>query len=370
MKNKLFTLQASIFLSAFSTFHLSTSSVNAALLIGNTRANNVVVFDEQTGNFLGDFITPGRGGLVAPDDLTYGPNGNLYVSSGDNPENSAILQYDSTTGAFKGVFASGSGLFRPYGSAFGPDGNLYVSSFLSDQILRYNGTTGDFIDVFAAGNGVSGGLNGPNDLLFGSDGSLYVTTQGSVAVNGEPIFSGLPSQVLRFSPGSTTPTVFVEQPEPSPDFGFVSFLGLAFGPEGDLFVSDFANDIRRYDLATGALVDTLATNYTESTPSNNFIGNLAFGADDTLYTVGFDLDDNFGTILRYDGTTGEPLPSPGNTGPVFVATDERLVRPIGITYTPENLTPVPEPVSTLGLLVFGAFWTVARLKRDRKSAER
>lgn len=87
-------------------------------------------------------------------------------------------------------------------------------------------------------------------------------------------------------------------------------------------------------------------------------------------TVGFDLDDNFGTILRYDGTTGEPLPSPGNTGPVFVATDERLVRPIGITYTPENLTPVPEPVSTLGLLVFGAFWTVARLKRDRKSAER
>ena len=91
MKNKLFILQASIFLSTFSTFYLSTSNVNAALLVGNTRANNVVIFDEQTGNFLGDFITPGRGGLVAPDDLTYGPNGDLYVSSGDKPENSANL---------------------------------------------------------------------------------------------------------------------------------------------------------------------------------------------------------------------------------------------------------------------------------------
>lgn len=212
-------------------------------------------------------------------------------------------------------------------------------------------------------------MNGPNDLLFGSDGSLYVTTQGSVAVNGEPTFPGLPSQVLRFSPGSTTPTVFVDQPEPSPDSpGFVSFLGLAFGPEGDLFVSDFANDIRRYNLAKGALVDTISTNYTGTTPSNNFVGNLTFGPGDILYAVGFDsTNNNLGAILRYDGITGDPLPSPGNTGPIFVATDSRLARPIGITYTPEKLTPVPEPDSTVGLLALGAFWAVWRWKRDRST---
>ena len=76
--------------------------------------------------------------------------------------------------------ASGGGLFRPYGTAFEPGSGggkyLYVSSFVSDQILRYDGTTGQFVDVFASGGtGKSGDLNGPNSLLFGSDGSLYLT---------------------------------------------------------------------------------------------------------------------------------------------------------------------------------------------------
>lgn len=350
-------LSVAFVLSAFAAFCLSDAHANAALLIGNSEGNNVVIFDEQTGNYLGDFIAPGSGGLAAPDDLTYGPDGDLYVSSGYQAENSAVLRYDGTTGVFKGTFASGNGLFRPYGSAFGPDGNLYVSSFLSDQILRYDGKTGEFVDVFASGDGLSGGLNGPNDLLFGTDGSLYVTTQGSVAGS----FPGLPSQVLRFSPGSTTSTVFVDQPEPS--FGFISFLGLVSGTENDIFVSDFANDIRRYDSQTGALVQTLSTNYTGTISSDNFLGNLTFGPDDTLYSVGFDFtNDNLGAILRYDGVTGAPLPSDGNTGPVFVSTSEQLMRPIGITYTSEKLIPVPEPTSTVGLLATAAFG-ILRWKR-------
>ncbi len=44
------------------------------------------------------------------------------------------------------------------------------------------------------------------------------------------------------------PTVFAT-PTPSPDsFGFVSLLGLQLGKDDNLYVSDFANDIRRYDL--------------------------------------------------------------------------------------------------------------------------
>lgn len=370
MKKYLGLLQASIVFTAFSTVCLNASFASAALLVGNTQGNDVLLFDEQNGKLLGNFITPGNGGLIAPDDLNFGLDGNFYVSSGNTPETSAILRYDGKTGKFIDVFASGGGLFRPYGTAFGPDGNLYVSSFLTDQILRYDGTTGIFIDVFASGNGQPGGLNGPNDLLFGVDGSLYVTTQGSIADNGNPTFPGLPSQVLRFDLATKTPTVFIDQPTPSPDsFGFVSFLGLALGPDGDLFVSDFANDIRRYNLQTGNLVDTLSTNYTGTVPSNNFIGNLTFGANDTLYTVGFDFTkNNFGAILRYDGVTGNPLPSIGNNGAVFVPTNSKLLRPIGITYTSQKLTSVPEPATVGGLLSLGALFSVSLLKRDRKQA--
>ena len=163
-------------------------------------------------------------------------------------------------------------------------------------------------------------------------------------------------------------SVFIEQPTPSPDsLRFVSFLGLVLGPEGDLFVSDFANDIRRYSLETGNLVDVLSTNYTGTVPSNNFIGNLTKGTDNILYTVGFDSKNNdFGAILRYDGVTGNPLPAPGNDDAIFVPTDSKLLRPIGIVFTSQVLsTSVPEPTATMSLLALGALGMVALSKRQR-----
>ena len=328
------------------------------VLVGNSRGDNVVAYNSKTGEFLGTLIPKNNGGLVAPDTLLYGPDGNgdgvsdLYISSGDKPANSnqlgasAILRYDGVTGQFIDVFVGDNpntavdetgGLYRPYGADFGPDGNLYVSSFLSDQILRYNGKTGQFIDVFASGNQQAGGLNGPNGLLFAPDGNLYVTTQGSVAKNGEADFSaGLPSQVLRYNLQTRQSSVFAS-PEVSPNgAGFISLLGMQIGPkDGDLYVSDFANDIRRYNLKTGALVNTFSTNYTGTSPSNNFTGNLAFSPNGKLYTVGFDYTEagnNSGAILRFDSITGQPLPATANAGSIFVAPNNNLVRPIGLTF--------------------------------------
>ncbi|BAZ10819.1 putative lipoprotein [Calothrix sp. NIES-4071] len=372
MNSKKLLLQTGLAVTTL-TLGIGLETANAALLIGNTRGDNVVLFDEENGNFLGEFITTGSGGLKAPDSLLFGSDGNFYVSSGDTKENSAILRYNGTNGEFIDTFASGGGLTRPYGTAFGSDGNLYVSSFLTDQILRYDGKTGAFIDVFAQGNGKPGGLNGPNGLLFDSDGNLYVTTEGSVAVDGKPDFSlGLPSQVLRFDVATKTSSVFVDQPAPSPDsFGFVSFLGLAFGSGGDLFVSDFANDIRRYDSKTGALIDTLSTNYTDSVPSSNFIGSLTLDNNNILYAVGFNNtanSRNLGAILRYDARLGNPLPSQGNSSSVFVPTNDKLLRPIGIIYTDRKVVPVPEPSSMVSVLAFLSFYAASRvLNKKTKS---
>ncbi len=309
--------------------------------MGNTRGDSVSLYDQESGAFVRDFIPTGSGGLKEPDFLLIHDDGFLYVSSGADAASSAVLRFRADTGEPAGAFAQGGGLLRPYGIAFGPDGMLYVSSFRTDQLLRYDAATGDFVDVFAEGDAMPGGLNGPNGLVFGPDGMLYVTTQGSVAVSGQPTFPGLPSQVLRYDISTGEGAVFIDEPEPSPDSaGFISLLGLVFGPdcdagECDLFVSDFANDIRRYD-ATGALLDTLPTGFTETTPRGNHMGGLTFGEGRRLFTVGFDAmnDAAPGTLLRFDSATGDPLPAEGQSGAVFVAEDTRMKRPIGITAWP------------------------------------
>ena len=76
------------------------------------------------------------------------------------------MTYDSTTTAsqFVEVFVApgGGGLGLPHSVTFGPDGDLYVSSESTHRVLRYDGETGAFIEDFVPA--ASGGLDSPRSL--------------------------------------------------------------------------------------------------------------------------------------------------------------------------------------------------------------
>lgn len=233
--------------------------------------------DLGTPGFQEDFVISGSGGLDDPTGLTFGPDGNLYVSSRNTDQ---VLRYNGVTGAFDQVFviAGDGGLDRPRGLTFGPDGRLYVSSS-NDRVLRYDGISGAFNAVFVALG--DGGLNGPSDLFFGPFNFLYVSS----------FFS---DQVLRYNGSGSFVDAFIS----AGDGGLDGPLDITFGPDGRLYVSSWNTDqVLRYNGVTGAFDTVFVTSGDGGLDGPT---GMVFGPEGNLY-VGSRITDE---ILRYDGITG------------------------------------------------------------------
>lgn len=192
----------------------------------------------------------------------------------------SVQRYNGTTGVSLGTFVSGGSLHGPVGVVFGPDGTLYISSIDNGEVQRYSGTTGAFLGTIAT---VPFGVDptfgfalGPLGLAFGPDGNLYV---GNDFTNDVQRYSGTTGAFLGtfVSAGLDSPT------------------GLTFGPDGNLYVSSFnTNIVQRYNGRTGALMGTFASDGLDGPEQ------LAFGPDDNLYVASF----NSNSVQRYNGTTG------------------------------------------------------------------
>jgi glucose/arabinose dehydrogenase len=231
------------------------------------------------------FVPLGGGGLQCTAGITFGPDGNLYVSSADQ---SSIVEYDGTTGNFLSVFvpAGAGGLNWAGGIKFGSDGDLYVCSRNSNQILKYEGPTspdglqpGQFLRVFANTQHTS-----PIFFNFGPDGTLYVScpqldanavSQGSFLdryygpssplagqfistfvangtgglsdIRGDPLFDSQGNlyvgdlhlnEVLEFQgPNGPSPGAYIQAYVTTGQGGLAGPAGLAIGPDGNLYVS-------------------------------------------------------------------------------------------------------------------------------------
>jgi WD40 repeat protein len=223
--------------------------------------------------------------------------GQLLVVSGGN---NSVLRFDSKTGAYidTPVTAGSGGLDGPNGIAVGPDGSLYVPGANNGGVYRYDGVTGAFLGAFVTGG--SGGLTHPSRLVFGPDGNLYV--------------SDYDQDTVRRYNGQTG--AFIDDFVPASAGGLTDASGLLFGPDGNLYVNgEGTNNVFRYNGATGAAIGVFAS------------GGLArpvgsvFGPDGNLYVGNY----NSSTVLRFDGTTGAfmdtfvPAGSGGLDGPTRVA---------------------------------------------------
>jgi len=138
-----------VILTLASLAYVPQAQARSEMFVGNALANSVEEYDGRTGVFIITFVSSGSGGLSGPQNLTVGPDGNLYVTSHDT---NSVKRYDGETGAFIDDFVpSGSGgLANPDQLIFGPDGKLYVSNRFAGAIKRYNGLTGAFIDTFVS----------------------------------------------------------------------------------------------------------------------------------------------------------------------------------------------------------------------------
>lgn len=208
--------------------------------------------------------------------------GTTRMELADEPNNGCPLGIGSS-GSFHGstswsdaasqarvqVLSQGAGIYGANGMFFNQDDQLYVASIAGREMLVYNPDSGQIQDRI----GPDRGIDGPDDVTVGPDGSIYwtdffsglvgrmdpdgtVTTQ-FVAVGVNPItvsddgrlFVGLAfvaDGLYELDPALQEPPRLVHA-----EFGFLN--GFDFGPDGLLYApSIFSDAIIRIDVETGA----------------------------------------------------------------------------------------------------------------------
>jgi hypothetical protein len=218
--------------------------------VGSSINNEVLQYNAATGAFVSVFVS----GVSGPADLAFGPdasgdaNADLYVSS-----SSGVSRYNGTTGASLGTYiTNGSGGLSGAGAmTFDPSQTYLYVTFSTNQVLKYNARTGAYVGVAA-----SAGVSDPIDVKFGpNDGLLYVLSAGN-------------NRILRYTATGT----YVDDYVPAGSGGMVDPHQMAFGPNGDLYVSAVGDSLQQYgadgqifDFGTESEVVFTVTNTTAST---------------------------------------------------------------------------------------------------------
>lgn len=145
--------------------------------------------------------------------------------------------------------------------------SLLVSNRGTNSIMQYDATTGAFIRAMVPSG--AGGLNLPDGILVGPTGDLFAASNRDAPSTAAVLrYNGLTGALT----GTFVPTTG----------GALNITSMVFGPNGNLFVSDFlGRDVKEYDQTTGAFVRVFA-----SLANNGCCAQgLAFGPNGNLYVA-------------------------------------------------------------------------------------
>ena len=179
-------------------------------------------YDGATGAHVGTFIT----GCPNGNGIAWGPDGNLYVSTGNVFGPGTVKRFDGTTGRFIDDFVAyppdtNGYLCRGSGLTF-HEGRLYVSSIDNAKIVCYDGATGAWVSDFAEGSKV-----GVTMIAF-DGGALHGADFQTGSVRKYNGVTGKSEGDLTRVPG-------------------IAPWGLAFDAQGHLYWSGSDHTIRRHD---------------------------------------------------------------------------------------------------------------------------
>ncbi|MEP5763348.1 MAG: DUF4347 domain-containing protein, partial [Halieaceae bacterium] len=199
------------------------------------QSQNIVRFDQGTGNqdLTFEITTPNHFVSIdfGPDGLLYALSDSKWVKSYDVSDPANIINVDSWTLSY-----------TPEEMAFGTDGSLYIGKYVSSGVIyKHDISDNTWTDDAAWASPPDGAGERTEQFAFGPDGNLYVARTGGSILKYD-LSGPSPAGSIFATPGKTG-TGWPDGP-----------TGLAFGPDGKLYLTT-VNQVLRYDLAAPGTPD-------------------------------------------------------------------------------------------------------------------